>query len=130
MVKLAALETPAKINLFLRITGRRSDGYHELDSVFVPIELSDRVELELRPAGAASIELTCDSAAIPVDATNLAWRAADSFMKEFGIRARVRIRLTKRIPAGAGLGGGSSDAAAVLRLMSSLSGINDDNRLA
>ncbi len=129
MVKLGAIDTPAKINLFLRITGRRADGYHELDSVFAPIELFDRVQLEIRPSQSAAIELTCDGAQLPLDSRNLAWRAAESFLKEFGISARVRIALGKNIPAGAGLGGGSSDAAAVLQLLSSLSGRAGDESL-
>jgi 4-diphosphocytidyl-2-C-methyl-D-erythritol kinase len=123
MVKLLAGRTPAKINLFLRVTGRRADGYHELDSVFLPISMYDRISVEVRDAGAgedASVALRCSAPGLPADQDNLAVRAAHAFMREFAIRAEVLIDLDKHIPAGAGLGGGSSDAAAVLRMMAAL----------
>ncbi len=109
--------TPAKINLFLRITGRRSDGYHELDSVFLPVSLYDRITLEARAAPASEVSLRCNWADLPLDGRNLALRAATLFLDQTGLRWRVRINLHKEIPAAAGLGGGSSDAGAVLRLM-------------
>jgi len=120
MVKLLSESAPAQINLFLRVTGRRSDGYHELDSVFVPISIYDRLDIELRPAPSASVQLCCDAAAVPADERNLALRAAREFLTEFSIRAEVLINLHKEIPPGAGLGGGSSDAGAVLRMMATL----------
>ncbi len=123
MVKLLRELTPAKINLFLRVTGRRRDGYHELDSVFLPISIYDRLDVELRPARMASVRLRCDSEAIPTDERNLAFRAAREFLAEFNIRAEVLINLHKEIPVGAGLGGGSSDAGAVLRMMAELCGV-------
>jgi len=124
MVKLLRKSAPAKINLFLRVTGRRADGYHELDSVFLPISIYDRVDIEMRPAESASVQLCSDSGAVPADERNLAFRAAREFLTEFSIRAEVRIRLHKEIPSAAGLGGGSSDAGAVLRMMAALSGID------
>jgi 4-diphosphocytidyl-2-C-methyl-D-erythritol kinase len=123
MVKLLRELAPAKINLFLRVTGRRRDGYHELDSVFLPISVYDRLDIELRPAHLASVQLRCDSDAIPTDKRNLAFRGAREFLAEFGIRAEVLINLHKEIPVGAGLGGGSSDAGAVLRMMAELCGV-------
>ena len=123
MVKLLREWAPAKINLFLRVTGRRDDGYHELDSVFLPVSIYDRVDLELRPASLAAVQLCCDSDAIPADERNLAFRAAHQFLTEFSIRAEVLINLHKEIPVGAGLGGGSSDAGAVLRMMAKLCGV-------
>lgn len=123
MVKLLRESAPAKINLFLRVTGRRHDGYHELDSVFVPISIYDRLDIELRPARIAAVRLCCDSNTIPADERNLAFRGAREFLTEFSIRAEVLINLHKEIPAGAGLGGGSSDAGAVLRMMAKLCGI-------
>ena len=88
MVKLLAEPAPAKINLFLRVVGRRADGYHELDSVFVPVSLCDRVRVEIRvePESAADtvIALRCDRDDIPTGDKNLAWRAADAFLREFG----------------------------------------------
>jgi 4-diphosphocytidyl-2-C-methyl-D-erythritol kinase len=123
MVKLLRELAPAKINLFLRVTGRRPDGYHELDSVFVPISIYDRVDIEVRPARSASVQLSCDSGAIPADARNLAFQAAREFLSQFDVHAEVMIQLHKEIPAGAGLGGGSSDAGAVLRMMAGLCGV-------
>jgi 4-diphosphocytidyl-2-C-methyl-D-erythritol kinase len=120
---------PAKINLYLRVTGRRADGYHELDSVFVPVSVCDRVRLEIRPAAPPAVALRCDSAVLPSDSRNLAVRAALAFMAEFGMNAEVMIHLHKEIPIGAGLGGGSSDAGAVLRMMAALGGVTDHARL-
>ena len=112
---------PAKLNLGLRIVGRRPDGYHELESVFVPIDLADELELEIEePAsGAAEVALTLSGGGegVPTGAENLAVRAAQAFLDAAGLRARVRVALAKRIPAAAGLGGGSSDAGAVLRAL-------------
>jgi 4-diphosphocytidyl-2-C-methyl-D-erythritol kinase len=117
MVKLLRKRTPAKINLFLRVTGRRTNGYHELDSLFLPISHYDQLDLELRPARTAGIQLFCNSPAIPAGESNLAFIAAREFLREFCIQAEVVIKLDKGIPMGAGLGGGSSDAGAVLRMM-------------
>ena len=129
MVKLLSEFAPAKINLFLRVVGRRSDGYHLLDSIFVPISLADLVTLELRPACARSVELVVYGAGAPTDTSNLAWLAADAFLRDFRLDAAVRIGLVKRIPSGAGLGGGSSDAGAVLRMMAALNGVDEPVRL-
>jgi len=105
------------VNFGLRVLGRRSDGYHELESVFLPLDLADALELELAEAPRAQVELDLQGAAqgAPVDATNLAVRAAAAFLEAARLCRSVRLRLAKRIPSGAGLGGGSSDAGAVLR---------------
>jgi 4-diphosphocytidyl-2-C-methyl-D-erythritol kinase len=129
MVKLVAERAVAKINLFLRVVGRRSDGYHELDSIFLPIALADEVRLELRTPGERSVRLLCDAPGLGDEASNLASRAARAFLDEFKIDASVQIQLEKRIPVGAGLGGGSSDAGAVLRMMSRLARIDAPSRL-
>lgn len=101
---------PAKINLGLAVLGRRADGYHELHTLFQAVSLSDR--LVVRPAR-RGVALRCP--ALPeLGAENLAHRAARLFFDESGIDGGVRIDLEKRIPHGGGLGGGSSDAAAVL----------------
>ena len=112
-----ALEAPAKVNLGLRVVGRRADGYHELESLFAPIDLADAIALRIEPARTAvvAIELAGDATGAPPDGTNLAVRAARAFLAKGAIGARVAIQLTKRTPVAAGLGGGSSDAAAVLR---------------
>jgi 4-diphosphocytidyl-2-C-methyl-D-erythritol kinase len=120
MVKLLAERACAKINLFLRVTGRRVDGYHEIDSIFLPVSLSDRIRIEVRPAQTSSITLRCNIASLRDPQSNLAARAARAFVEEFGISAHVMIDLEKTIPAGAGLGGGSSDAGAILRMLATM----------
>ena len=121
---------PAKVNLFLRIVGRRSDGYHLLDSLMVPISLYDEIliqaEIETGSGekreehGQASIIVTCDDPTLPSDETNLAYKAAALLLQETRMQAKIAIDIRKRIPAGAGLGGGSSDAAAVLKSLNML----------
>ena len=101
----------AKLNLFLHVTGRRDDGYHLLQTLFQLVDLTDEITLALAPAGV--VELAADGDA-PGGADDLTLRAARRLQAATGTDAGVRIRLRKRIPAGGGLGGGSSDAAAVL----------------
>jgi 4-diphosphocytidyl-2-C-methyl-D-erythritol kinase len=103
---------PAKVNFSLRVLGRREDGFHEIDSLMVPISLFDRIGIDLRDDG--GLDFTCDDASIPADETNLVVRAALLFCAEIGIQPHLRIHLQKSIPHGAGLGGGSSDAANTL----------------
>jgi len=105
---------PAKINLFLHITGRRPNGYHELYSLMCPVTLFDTLALRFHKR---DIQLTCHHSGIPSDETNLAWRAAACFLDRLKTREGVHISLEKRIPVAAGLGGGSSDAAAVLNAL-------------
>lgn len=104
----------AKINLDLRVLGTRPDGFHELRTVFQALALHDTIDV-LPSEGPLSIE--CDTAGVPLDRTNLVWRAADALwraLRREGPVAGVRLRLTKRIPLQGGLGGGSGDAAATL----------------
>jgi 4-diphosphocytidyl-2-C-methyl-D-erythritol kinase len=101
----------AKVNLGLEVLGRRADGYHELRSVMWAIELADRVTLE---ATGEDITLECAAPDVPRTPDNLAWRAAELVRRETGTATGLRIRIEKRIPVAAGLGGGSTDAAAVL----------------
>jgi 4-diphosphocytidyl-2-C-methyl-D-erythritol kinase len=129
MVKLLAEHAAAKINLCLRVTGKRADGYHQLDSIFLPIAWSDSVRLESRPSDEPRVNLICDNAAIADSTSNLASRAALAFMREYAIAAEILIDLRKHIPMGAGLGGGSSDAGAVLRMMAAIFGVPIDARL-
>lgn len=107
------LPAPAKVNLSLHVVGRRDDGYHELVTRMQKLEFCDWLELE---RGTGGIVLTCSDKSLPVDERNLAVRAAHRFFSAYrGLdSAGLRIRLEKRIPVAAGLGGGSSDAAAVL----------------
>lgn len=104
----------AKINLTLDITGRDERGYHLLSSLFAEISLADTVTLE---EGGNGISLSCNLPYVPVDERNLCYKAAQSFLREFSLSGDFHIDLIKRIPVCAGLGGGSSDAAAVLRLL-------------
>lgn len=113
------IRSPAKINLLLCILGRRPDGFHELETLLHPVGLYD--ELTLEPA-AHGIALTCSDPALPADPGNLVWRAAAAFLEASGLRTGVRIHLEKRIPREAGLGGGSSNAAATLRGLNQLFG--------
>jgi 4-diphosphocytidyl-2-C-methyl-D-erythritol kinase len=110
---------PAKLNLGLRIVGLRAGGYHELESVFAPLDLADEIELEIAAAPQAGVRLELANAppGVPADATNLAVRAAEGFLAAASLAREASIRLTKRIPTAAGLGGGSSDAGAVLRAL-------------
>ncbi|MEA2679144.1 MAG: 4-diphosphocytidyl-2-C-methyl-D-erythritol kinase [Candidatus Binataceae bacterium] len=130
MVKLISAFAPAKLNLYLRVVGRRADGYHELDSIFVPITMGDRIAIETRPSDRSIVKLCGRFGDLPADRRNLAVRAAEDFMQEFAVGAEVLIDLRKSIPAGAGLGGGSSDAATVLRMMATLFRIDEPERLA
>ena len=103
--------SPAKINLFLHITGKRPDGYHNLLSLICCINLYDTLYINL---GADKTSVTCTHPDVPLDKTNIALKAASTFLKAINIDKAVGIHITKRIPVGAGLGGGSSNAAAVL----------------
>ncbi|MEI7957638.1 MAG: 4-(cytidine 5'-diphospho)-2-C-methyl-D-erythritol kinase [Verrucomicrobiota bacterium] len=111
------LSAPAKINLSLSILGKRPDGFHEIESLMVPITLADTLTLE--PSEEPGIAFTCSDASLPCDDSNLVVRAARRFFETTGLPPAVRIHLAKAIPHGAGLGGGSSDAAATL------TGLND-----
>ncbi len=113
----------AKVNLGLRVLGRRPDGYHELQTIMQTIGLHDELELEPRE-GRGGIELE-QPRALPVPAEeNLVYRAARLFCREHSLQAGLRISLKKGIPVGAGLGGGSSDAAATLAGLNRLFGLN------
>jgi 4-diphosphocytidyl-2-C-methyl-D-erythritol kinase len=109
---------PAKINRELRVGPRRADGFHEILSRLVAIDLAD--EIEARPA--PRLELTCDLPGLSVGPSNLVVRAVTALAGRLGLKPLVRLRLSKRIPVGAGLGGGSSDAAVTLRLLCRLWG--------
>ncbi|MEI6861823.1 MAG: 4-(cytidine 5'-diphospho)-2-C-methyl-D-erythritol kinase [Verrucomicrobiota bacterium] len=128
--------SPAKLNLFLAIAGRRADGFHELVSVVAPVEFGDTLVAEQRPETRGqkpenNFSLECDDPAVPLDGTNLVLRAAVAFAEATVWTERVHFRLTKRIPIGAGLGGGSSNAVAALRVLNRIAGgLLDTARLA
>ena len=108
-------ETPAKVNLFFEVLGKRSDHFHEIVSIALPIRLFDTLTFKLTEE--PQIQFECiGNPEIPTDDTNLVVRAATLIQQRFNVRHGAAITLTKRIPSQAGLGGGSSDAAATLRL--------------
>lgn len=111
-VDMVTVEAPAKLNLSLDIAGTRPDGYHELRMVMQTVGLCDTITLS--PA-LGWVRLTCDDPTLPTDERNLAYRAAQMFLRALGLQNGVDINIQKRIPSSSGLGGGSSDAAAVLR---------------
>lgn len=106
------IEAPAKTNLWLRVLGKREDGFHEIDTRMVSLHLADRLRLRWREDDA--VVLRCSDEGLPTGEENLAVRAVRALEKHCGKVFAVSIELTKKIPSGAGLGGGSSDAAAVL----------------
>jgi 4-diphosphocytidyl-2-C-methyl-D-erythritol kinase len=108
------IEAPAKLNMRLKVTGRRPDGYHDLVSIMVPIDICDALEME---AVAEGVIFSRQGVTVPDDETNLVVKAAKAFFAKAGLRKGALIRLKKRIPVAAGMGGGSSDAAAVLLLL-------------
>jgi 4-diphosphocytidyl-2-C-methyl-D-erythritol kinase len=116
---ILSAQAPAKINRELRVGARRPDGYHEVLSRLVSIDLADVVEVT---AGAGTLELSCTGRPVPADDSNLIIRAALALAGRLGRTADARIRLEKRIPVGTGLGGGSSDAARTLELLRELWG--------
>ena len=117
---------PAKLNLGLRVLRKRPDGYHDLETVFVPIGWADRLEAGPGAPGpsAAGLRLTCSDPDLPTGDGNLVVRAARALAAYGGVEPRAHLVLDKRVPYGAGLGGGSSDAAAALQLLVDLWGLN------
>ena len=111
--------SPAKLNLFLAIIGRQADGFHSLVSVAVPVTFGDTLEIEPTAGG---FSLICDEPSLAVDETNLVLQAARAFVTATRWKGGARFALTKRIPVGAGLGGGSSNAVAVLLGLNRLAG--------
>lgn len=114
------LSSPAKINLWLRILGRRADGFHEIQSRLCKLALADAVQLE-RLSFSKSVTLTCSDPSVPTDESNLVMRALRLFEEATGTRHGWKIHLEKSIPAGAGLGGGSSNAATALKALNEVS---------
>lgn len=104
-------KAPAKLNLRLKVTGRRPDGYHDLVSLMVPIDVCDVLDFEVIPE---QVELAWEGLPVAVDKDNLVRKAAEAFFVKSGVKGGVSVRVTKNIPIAAGMGGGSSDAAATL----------------
>ncbi len=117
--RTVGVRAPAKVNLHLEVLRQRHDGFHEIETILQAVPIFDRLRvtlIEQYPGGQPDIEMEAGTgmAGIPIDDTNLCWQAALKFCRETGLSGRIHIRLDKEIPAAAGLGGGSSDAAAVL----------------
>ena len=112
-------QSPCKVNLLLNILGKRPDGFHELETVMHPVNFFDAIRCE---RGGQGIRLACDDPALPADSQNLVYRAADAFLRAANISDGIAIRLEKKIPLAAGLGGGSGNAATTLLALNELFG--------
>ncbi len=112
--------SPCKVNLLLNILGKRPDGFHELETVIQPVAVFDRLSFER--AGGRGIQLSCSEPGLATDGRNLAYRAAELFLRAAKVREGVRVHLEKRIPLAAGLGGGSGNAATTLLGLNELFG--------
>ena len=118
---------PAKINLFLEITGKRYDGYHNIETIMQTVGLSDKITFELAADNNVSLNVSSKDLNIPVDSRNIVVKAALALKEKFNIKQGVKITLEKNIPSGAGLGGGSSDAAETLKALIKLWNIKIEN---
>lgn len=121
--------SPAKINLFLAVLGRGQGGFHDLASLVAPLDFGDRVVVSAKRSQAPTVELECSDPSLPTDGGNLAFAAAERFLRHFGFSWTVRVQLEKRLPQGAGLGGGSSNASATLQGLAGLAGELEGARL-
>ena len=122
MKELLHFESPAKVNLRLEILRKREDGYHEIKTILQKISLQDTLYFSLRKGKGVSIK--ADSPNLPTGKANLVYKAVRSMMIESGYRGGIRVDIKKRIPLGAGLGGGSSNAATTLKAMNELLNLN------
>ncbi|MDD5021552.1 MAG: 4-(cytidine 5'-diphospho)-2-C-methyl-D-erythritol kinase [Endomicrobiaceae bacterium] len=116
------LKAPAKINLYLEIINKRPDGYHNIESVMHTVGLFDILEFDLN--NNPKIELSCSDKSLPVDSTNIVYKTAKKMQKKYNIKQGIKIHLTKNIPTGAGLGGGSSDSATTIKALNKIWNIN------
>lgn len=123
-IEYMKIKAYAKVNISLDIVGKREDGYHLLKMIMQNIDLYDEVEIKKQKQG---IQITCNKSYVPTDERNLAYKAAQLFMEKYNIQSGVSINIDKNIPVSAGLAGGSTDAAAVLKLMNKLFDINATN---
>ncbi len=120
MKKELQIKCPAKINLTLDVVGRRNDGYHNLSMIMQTINLFDIIKISVYESQSTRISLLCENKNVPTDDSNLIVKAAKLFFEKSGISAAIEIQLEKNIPVGAGLGGGSSDAAGTLTALNTL----------
>jgi 4-diphosphocytidyl-2-C-methyl-D-erythritol kinase len=122
------LKTPAKINLLLSVLKKGLDNYHEIETVFQAISLYDIITFEYHPASDLNIRIKTNSPEVPTDSTNLVYKATERFLQKINKKADIRINLNKNIPVAAGLAGGSTDAACVLRALNKINNypLNDE----
>lgn len=121
MEGMTSYTAPAKVNLSLRVSSRaREDGYHNVDILMAPIDLCDTLEFN----NSRTTTLACEMPGVPTDESNLVFKAVREFEKAYGRKAKQRINLVKQIPHGAGLGGGSADAAVTLQALNGILGTN------
>jgi len=121
MTKVLTLDSPAKINLYLKVLNKRPDGYHDIETVFERIDLCDKIKLR---STRKDIVVLCDNPQVPCDARNLVYRVAAVLKESYGVTSGVEITLNKKIPVAAGLGGASSDCASCLRGLNEFWGLN------
>lgn len=114
---MISLEAHAKINLSLDVLGKRDDGYHTLQMIMQAIQLHDTISVYEIPAG---VEIICEAPFVPNNSSNTAYKAAELLLQQYGIKSGVKIEIVKKIPVAAGLAGGSTDAAAVLKGINSM----------
>ena len=119
----------AKINLFLDVTGRREDGYHDVSTLMHSVDLCDEITLTAKPSDKNSIVITSSDEDLETNENNLIYKSALKYLSYFNIFAKVDVELIKRIPIGAGLGGGSADAAATLRALNRIYGLATKDQL-
>ncbi len=120
-MKCLEILAPGKINLTLDVLAKRTDGYHEVEMVMQSVSLADRLSFSQREEG---IIVTCDHPSVPTDETNLVYQAVSMMQRAYGIRKGIEIHIEKKIPVGAGLAGGSTDAAAALKGLNTLWELN------
>jgi 4-diphosphocytidyl-2-C-methyl-D-erythritol kinase len=122
-----SLKTPAKINLFLEVKDKRSDGYHNIYSIMQTVSLFDEIKIETLQEKDV-IEIECSDKNIPTDERNIVYKVAKAIKEEFNIKSGVKIYIDKQIPVSAGLGGGSSDGAAIIKGLSDIWNIEDSKQ--
>jgi 4-diphosphocytidyl-2-C-methyl-D-erythritol kinase len=114
---MISLDAPAKINLSLDVLGKREDGYHTLQMIMQTVQLHDTISIHKIPY---DVEIKCEAPYVPNNSSNIAYKAATAMIDKYGLKTGVRIEINKNIPVAAGLAGGSTDAAAVLKGINSL----------
>lgn len=125
------VQTPSKVNLFLKVAGKLPNGFHAIETLFVPLKTpSDELDLQFSADGKQEIKVTCAHPGVPCDERNLCWKAAKKVLSALGVTDSVSITIRKNIPVAGGMGGGSSDAGAVITALQKRYGFLDDKGFA